>query len=156
MIELFEDSKMQNLNPFDATQCCESVTFWYGTDPDPCIRTTDLRIWILLFSPVAFRMRTKNIFFFFQRFFATNFLKVYLYHSSLKPIIKHIQKEKLTLQSNKIVVLRVLFLHLGRVWYNYYDTAKTTLGTTTLLTVDRYLQNFLLFFLFLFKGRFWI
>jgi hypothetical protein len=37
-----------------------------------------------------------------------------------------------------MVVLRVLYLHLGRVWYNYYDTAKTTLATTALLTVHTY------------------
>jgi hypothetical protein len=49
-------------------QCCGLVEPWHsGPDPDPRIRTTDLRIRILLFSSVAFKMPTKNKF--FQSFF---------------------------------------------------------------------------------------
>ncbi len=36
-------------------QCSGSVTFWY-TDSDPYIRTTDLRIQILFFSLVTYKM----------------------------------------------------------------------------------------------------
>ncbi len=61
-------------------QCCGSVTFWYGSgsanqyhwlkdlDPDP----------ILLFSSVAFKMPTKNKF--FWSFFAYYFLILHLLH----------------------------------------------------------------------------
>jgi hypothetical protein len=57
-------------------QCCGSVT-WHGKDPDPRIRTTDLRISILLFSSLTDKILTKNTF--FSDFFAYYFLKVYLH-----------------------------------------------------------------------------
>ncbi len=46
--------------------CSGYVIFWYGTDLDPRIRTTDLRIRILLFSSVTFKMPN---FFFFPKFY---------------------------------------------------------------------------------------
>jgi hypothetical protein len=50
-------------NKLKMLQCFGSVTFWYGTDPDPA------RIRILLFSSVAFKILTKS-------FFAYYFLKI--------------------------------------------------------------------------------
>jgi hypothetical protein len=60
-------------------KCCGSVTF--GTDSDPRIRITNLRIRIriLLFSSVADKKLTKKKFIFF---IAYCFLKVHLYQSS--------------------------------------------------------------------------
>ncbi len=61
------------------------VSWNFGTNPDSRICTTNLWIWIririLLFSPVTFRMPTENIF--FSNFFGFYFLKVYL-HNFLK------------------------------------------------------------------------
>ncbi len=46
-------------------QCCGSVTIWYGSGSDPRIRASDqwIRIWILLFSSLAFRTPSDNYFF---------------------------------------------------------------------------------------------
>ncbi len=58
-------------------QCCGSVTFWYGSG-SARIRTTDLRIRIMLFPSVAGKMPTKKNFF-FPQFFAYYFLNVHLH-----------------------------------------------------------------------------
>jgi hypothetical protein len=53
-------------------QCSESVTFWYGFGSAPH-RITDLRIQILLFSLVTFKMPT-------EFFFSFKFTMFYLSH----------------------------------------------------------------------------
>jgi hypothetical protein len=57
----------------------------FGTDPDPRIHTSDLRIRIrlLLFSSVTFKIaKTRNYFFTVLSFFAYDFLKLHLHHFS--------------------------------------------------------------------------
>jgi hypothetical protein len=49
----------------------------FYTDPDPRMRTPDLRIRILLFSSVTFKMPTKS-----KKLYAYYFLKIHLHHSS--------------------------------------------------------------------------
>jgi hypothetical protein len=58
-------------------------------DPYPRIRTFDqrIRLRILLFSSVTFKMPTKNDF-----FYAYSFLKVHLYHSSMIKSHKEVTK----------------------------------------------------------------
>jgi hypothetical protein len=47
----------------------------FGTDPDPRVRTTDLRIRILLFSSVSFKMLIKVFFFLLFEGTFTSFFK---------------------------------------------------------------------------------
>ncbi len=66
---------IREIDCFAGVQCCGSVTSWYGQGPR--IRTTVLRIRILLFSSVAFKRSTKIIFFAFLLFEGRH-----LHHSS--------------------------------------------------------------------------
>ncbi len=84
---------MQEQNTLNRNQCCGTMTFWYRSgsrdlyfwlkDPD------SIRIWIqlrirlriLLFSSVTFKMASKNYFFLLQ-IFAYYYFKLHLHHCS--------------------------------------------------------------------------
>jgi hypothetical protein len=66
---------------------------YFDTDPDPRIRTTDLRNRILLFSSVVAKMPSKRRCY-FSKFFADYFLKVHLHQSSKIKSKKEVTKYK--------------------------------------------------------------
>jgi hypothetical protein len=76
-------------------QCCGSVTFWYGSGSptsDKRIRIRlHIRLRIMLFSSVTFKMELKNVS--FSVFFAHYFLKLHLYHFSRIKIHKEVTKQ---------------------------------------------------------------
>jgi hypothetical protein len=80
------------------------------TDPDPVIRTTDLRILILLFSSVADKMPKISCFFFKGCFYV---LEVHLHPSTKMKSQKEV----------KIVEIKV-FLTFFACWWKDPDTYK--------------------------------
>jgi hypothetical protein len=69
-----------------STQCCD-----FGTDPDPRIRTRDLRSRILLFRQWLSRCQQKTIF--ISKVFPSHSLKVHLHQSSKIKSLKEFTKQ---------------------------------------------------------------
>ncbi len=69
---------------------------WHvGTDPDPRVRTTDLRIRILLFTSVMFKMPTKKYFLSFLLIFEGTFTSIFKEKSQdKKKLIKQYKRNQ--------------------------------------------------------------